>query len=102
MARELFFAIQNDFSAVVVLLDFSADFDHLAGELTHVSDALHVVREDHDRKRAQAVIFTEVEIMGFASRVNANHLARDAFGFADVFGCLVERDAIGAKGGSRE
>lgn len=40
LPRELLSAVQNDFGSIVVLLDFSTNFDHLAGELAHVADVL--------------------------------------------------------------
>jgi len=100
LTRELFPAVQDDFGAVVVLLNFPTNFDDLACELAHISDALHVVREDDNRKRTEAIVFAKIEVMSFAGRVHANDLACDAFRFADVLGGLVEGDAVGAEGGS--
>jgi len=100
VAGELLPAIQNNFCAIVVLLNFSANLDDFACELADVTDVLHIVREDHNRKRTEAVVFTEVEIVGFAACLHADDLAGYAVSFSNVLGGLVERNAVGAEGGS--
>jgi hypothetical protein len=73
----------DDFSPVVVFLNFSTNFDDLARKLAHIADLFSCYEKKQPQKMDKVGNLAKIEIMHSVARCfNANHLARQALRFA--------------------
>lgn len=90
-STELPAALENYLRAIVVLFYFSSNLDDFAYQLANVPHALHVMREDDDRKWAEPEIFTKVQIMNSSiSNLHTNNFPSHTLGFAQMVARLIE------------
>ncbi len=101
-AGELADLLEDDFSASVVELDGTVDFDNVALEAAHIADIFQIGREDHDGEWAGSLLGAEVdEVDATGSGLNVGDFAGDALGFAYVLRGLVDGQAVGSEDGGR-
>lgn len=102
-AFDLADAVENDLGAAVVHFHGAADLDGTSREAADVAHILQIIGEDHDGEGAGHLVFAEVEeVDTLIAYLDSYHASGDAFGFADVPGGFVDRNAVGGLGGQRE
>jgi len=93
-ASQLSGLLQNHLRAAVVLFYFSANLNGFTRKLAHVTQVLEIVTEHNHRKRTMLIVSAKIQVPDTpASNLDLQNFPADALRLADVFRCLIERNA---------